>query len=79
MQRKVGTSRDGTYPGNAMADIRAKQVKMPGKVLDESRGRVWLVLLRIALAIMMLIVHTGWITGGMPHLGAEPGMAFDAR
>jgi hypothetical protein len=31
------------------------------------------------LAILILIVHTGWITAGMPHPGAEPGMAFGAR
>ena len=49
-----------------MADIRVKQVEAPGKVLDESRGiGSGFALLQIALAILILIAHTGWITGGM--------------
>jgi len=56
-----------------MADIRVKQVKTFSGILDESRGiGPGFSLLRIGLAILILTAHTGWITGGIPHAGAEP-------
>ena len=53
--------------------IRVTHVKTFGGILEESRGiGPGFALLRIALAILILLAHTGWITGGMPQSGAEP-------
>ena len=58
---------------SASRHIRVTHVKTFGGILEESRGiGPGFALLRIALAILILLAHTGWITGGMPQSGAEP-------
>jgi hypothetical protein len=55
------------------AHIRVKQVKTFGGILDENRGiGPGFDLVRIGLAILILIAHTGWITAGVPLPSSEP-------
>jgi peptidoglycan/LPS O-acetylase OafA/YrhL len=56
-----------------MADIWFKQGKTFDKILDDNRGMgPGFSLLRIALAILILMAHTGWITGGIPQASPAP-------